>query len=726
MATSPIDFASMMPQVAVHLLGEPKQIAGGEMRYGTHGSLSVNLEDGTFYSHEEKAGGGVIDLIIRQVGGDRVGALKWLEENGYKEPFEQQDNVRQIGDRRKSVSIFYDYCDEDGAVLFRVEKRGKGLFPPFLQHGPDGKGGFHAVPKCMQGVQRVPYRLPELVRADPGEIVFLCEGEKDADRLASLGLIATTNPGGAGKFTTGYAAKLRGRRVILLEDNDDAGRNHVEVAANSLKDVAAVTAILKLDGLPPKGDVSDWLDAGHTVDELKALAEVALKAGDATETFPLADLSVWDATRATPKSFIMPGLVPTGELTLCTGAGGANKSTFGQQLATCCAAGRPMLGIDVVQCPTLYLTCEDDEGRLHWMQEGICRAVGARIGNLAGQLHLGSLRGRLGNELATFDGEGRLRPSPSFYQLRATIVRSTARLVVLDNAAHLFAGNENDRQQVTAFVNLLYSLCLELGVTVILVAHSNKAGDSYSGSTAWLNAVRSQIVITRPDDGLDPDERVLTVGKANYARQGEELRFRWHDFALIRDEDLPEEKRGELAESIKVAGANAAFLNCLRARAAQGEGRGVGPASGPNYAPSQFEGMPEAKGFGKQALKAAMDRLFSLGNIETYSYQNKEKARSVTLIREVPDLPRMPSRTLPEHASRTAPNAAPNTPAHTPPPYGGNGAAPQAAAPSSSDRSKAAEGQGDRGVSAKGMILAPGESDADPVPGWEEDRRPRF
>ena len=189
---------------------------------------------------------------------------------------------------------------------------------------------------------------------------------------------------------------------------------------------------------------------------------------------------------------------------------------------------------------------------------------------MAGRLHLSSLRGRLGNELASFDIDGRLKPTPAFASLRATISATDARLVVLDNAAHFFAGNENDRGQVTAFVNLLYSLCRELDVTILLIAHSNKAGDSYSGSTAWLNAVRSQIVLARPEDSLDPDERLLTLGKANYARQGSELRFRWHEFALVRDEDLPEDRRAELANTAAAANDNAIFIACLDARTKDG------------------------------------------------------------------------------------------------------------------------------------------------------------
>lgn len=574
----------------------------------------------------------------------------------------------------------------------------------------------------MQGVRRVPYRLPELVAADRAEIVFVCEGEKDADRLVALGKVATTNPGGAGKFTADLGQFLRGRRVVALQDNDAAGEAHVASVLAAVGGIAEVSVSLLLPSLPPKGDVSDWLDRGGDVAELGRLAEVALS--QPGETFPIADLSLWSRTAATPKAFLMAGFVPARELTLATGAGGANKSTFGQQLATCTAAGVPMLGVDVQQGSALYVTAEDDEDRLHWMQEHICKALSIRMDTLAGKLHLVSLRGRLGNELAIFDADGKLRPAPAFGVLRGTLRATRAKLLVIDNAAHVFAGNENDRGQVTAFVNLLYSLCVDLGVTIILVAHANKAGDTYSGSTAWLNAVRSQIVLSRPEGSMDPDERVLTLGKANYARQGEELRFRWHDFALVRETDLPVDVRAEYAAVAQTTGDNATFLACLREREKQGDGRAVGPTPGPNYAPSQFEGMPQAKGVRRDRLKAAMDRLFTIGAIETHTYRNTSKGRDVTIIRERPGgsfpNPELAPRTVPEHSPRTTPNSSPDLPrAHTLPLKGETGAAFRAAAPDPEklngehiDCPKFERVNG-------GMILAPGETGDEPIPGFD-------
>ena len=132
----------------------------------------------------------------------------------------------------------------------------------------------------------MPYRLPALLAAPEGSLVFVVEGEKDADRLAGLDLLATTNAGGAGTWREDYNAALIGRRVVIAPDNDNTGREHAETVQASLVAAGVSVAILELEGLPPKGDVSDWLNAGGTAERLVALAEAALDPGAERELTP--------------------------------------------------------------------------------------------------------------------------------------------------------------------------------------------------------------------------------------------------------------------------------------------------------------------------------------------------------------------------------------------------------------------------------------------------------
>lgn len=173
------------------------------------------------------------------------------------------------GARARAILAAYQYTDEAGRLLFEVVR-----FPPksFAQRRPAGDGGWTW---GLGETRRVLYGLPELLASDPAELVYMVEGEKDVDRLAGLGLAATTSPMGAGKWRAEYATLLTARRVVVLADNDDAGRQHAQDVASSLNGVADEVKVLALPGLPEHGDVTDWLAAGGTVEALRALAEAA-------------------------------------------------------------------------------------------------------------------------------------------------------------------------------------------------------------------------------------------------------------------------------------------------------------------------------------------------------------------------------------------------------------------------------------------------------------------
>ncbi len=162
----------------------------------------------------------------------------------------------------------YDYVDEKGQVLYQIVRKSNKQFPV---RRPDGDGGWQS---GLGGAQRVLYRLPEVL-ARSGEPVFVAEGEKDADRLHKEGLLATTNPFGAGTWRQEYSDVLLGRDVIVLVDNDEPGKNHAKGVASSLSGKAESLKVLELPGLSEHGDVSDWLNDGHTVAELQELVEAA-------------------------------------------------------------------------------------------------------------------------------------------------------------------------------------------------------------------------------------------------------------------------------------------------------------------------------------------------------------------------------------------------------------------------------------------------------------------
>jgi putative DNA primase/helicase len=185
-----------------------------------------------------------------------------------------------------NIVAAYDYRDEHGTVLFQAVR----LSPKsFRLRRLNAKGDW--VWK-MDGVRRVPYRLPEL---QGQHLALLVEGEKDADNVAALGLPATTTPQGAAAWRDEYADVLRGcgvEEVVVIPDNDEPGRRYAVQAGTALTALGITVRVLALPGLAEKGDVSDWIAAGGTAEALKSLVDEAPTFG-VGELPALADTTAW-------------------------------------------------------------------------------------------------------------------------------------------------------------------------------------------------------------------------------------------------------------------------------------------------------------------------------------------------------------------------------------------------------------------------------------------------
>jgi putative DNA primase/helicase len=165
------------------------------------------------------------------------------------------------------IDQVYPYHDVDGSVPFEVVRYKNPK--DFRQRRPLGNGKYEW---NLKGVETILFKRPQLLNSDPSEIVWICEGEKDANNLGAKGEVTTCNPQGAGKWKGRYRDDLKGRIVVILPHNDQAGRDHAQQVADSLHGVARSVKVVELPGLPEKGDVSDFLAAGGTVDQLRRLA----------------------------------------------------------------------------------------------------------------------------------------------------------------------------------------------------------------------------------------------------------------------------------------------------------------------------------------------------------------------------------------------------------------------------------------------------------------------
>ncbi len=208
--------------------------------------------------------------------------------------------MSRAGDNRRREVAQYVYYDEHNQPLFRVVRtEPKG----FYQQRSDSTGGWT---KGLGSSRRVLYRLPQLLAADADETIHIVEGEKDADRLAELGLIATTNSGGAGNWRDEYSEALRGRTVAIIPDNDEPGRTHGVQVAESLSLVGCVVKLVELPDQEPKADVSDYLGKAGSVDELVKLVN---SSAVYTQKFSTSESQDYSADQGHPYEETSTGIV---------------------------------------------------------------------------------------------------------------------------------------------------------------------------------------------------------------------------------------------------------------------------------------------------------------------------------------------------------------------------------------------------------------------------------
>jgi RecA-family ATPase len=316
------------------------------------------------------------------------------------------------------------------------------------------------------------------------------------------------------------------------------------------------------------------------------------------------------AGKPVPKqNWLVEDMIPSNNVTLLSGDGGTGKSLLSLQLAAAVATGGTWIGFRPQSGPAVFLSAEDEIDELHRrlarIEPKLDRLSALIIIPLAGEDAI----------LAAPQGRDRLiQPTALFKAVQHVIATHKPTLLVLDTAADLYAGNENARAEVRAFISQLRGVCLKQHVAIVLLSHPSQnglaSGSGDSGSTSWNNSVRSRIyfsrrIIDRIED--DPDLRVLEQKKSNRGRAGGQITVRWKHGCFVRE--------AESAVSARDAAAKAshAFLALLALFASQD--RIVSDRPGPNFAPAIFSKHPDADGTTKAQFGKAMERLFRDGMI---------------------------------------------------------------------------------------------------------------
>jgi putative DNA primase/helicase len=399
------------------------------------------------------------------------------------------------------VTAIYRYHDEAGGGLFEVLRKDNKDFPQRHQ-GPDGKWVYN-----LDGVRRVLYRLPELLASPPEMPVFIVEGEKDVERLTAEGLVATCNPGGAGKWRSEYNSALEGRNVVLLPDNDDTGERHARAVAASLAGTAHRIKLVQLPGLPPKGDVSDWLDAGHTPEELINIAQATPDLEDVTDTPEpeegkaptrfrcMADVEPEEV------DWLWEGFLARGKFGLWEGDPGIGKTFALLAAGTAISRGVALPGMAAPPEPgnVMLLTLEDD----------LADTIRPRLDRLGADVS----RFYAFDEMLQFDPAGITELSVEMARIRPSLLIIDPIMAYIPAKTDIYKPNQI--RTITTPLRMLAKAhnCAVVGIRHLTKGQKDRAIYRGAGGMDFVGASRLVILV-----GMDPDksgQRAIVQTKSN-------------------------------------------------------------------------------------------------------------------------------------------------------------------------------------------------------------------
>lgn len=473
---------------------------------------------------------------------------------------------------KRQITATYDYTNAAGELLYQVvrwewEEDGKRR-KTFSQRRamPDGAWGWGITegryfktkwgdwrlcktPEDEVGVvtadlPAIPhglYRLPEVEDAIlDGKPVYLVEGEKDADRLAKLGLAATTNSGGARHWVdkdTGFcphAETFRGADVILPIDNDAAGRDRAGIVGRSLKGIAARLRVLDFAGnwpdgsplwpdVPVKADVTDYIEQlPDSIDAREAIEEIVRILPDyEPPPAPLEShlgLTMWSemGKPTDPHQWLIKNWLTAGEVSICAGPSQAGKSFLILDMAMSIARGVAFLGkYRVERGAVLYQAGEGGKGLRSKRMAAYRLAKGLRwedkipLAVTTRQINL-----HAGNE----DVDRIIEDANALKAYTGLPVR----LIVIDTVSAATAGaDEVSGRDVVPVLVRCQRIANETGAHVMLAAHMNADATKIRGNTAWQANVDSVIFAREVPDHTDAEGRPVREFKLEKQKDGD-------------------------------------------------------------------------------------------------------------------------------------------------------------------------------------------------------------
>jgi 5S rRNA maturation endonuclease (ribonuclease M5) len=419
--------------------------------------------------------------------------------------------------QQSRVVARYDYNDEGGALLYQVEK----LEPKgFRQRRPNGNGGW--VWKTAD-VRKVLYRLPDLIEAIASEqVVVVVEGEKDVESLRKIGVPATCNAGGASepgkkpKWRAEYSKMLHGADVVIIPDHDEAGRAHAEAIMQMSTGIAKRVRVLELakhwPECPKGGDVSDWLAANHSREELDTLIEQAPDYEPQENEQATTGLGEWDAgddvDLPPPRGWLLGNIFARGFMSSLLAEGGVGKTALRYAQLLSLATGRSLTGDHVFQrCKVLIISLEDDDKELRRRILATRLHYKISLSAVKGWLFL-SAPGADAGKLMIANARGHVVRGSLGDNIEDAVVKRGIDIVSIDPFVKSHSVEENNNSAIDDVVQILTDLGAKYHIAIDAPHHTSKGiaepGNANRGRGASAMKDAGRLVYTLA--GMSEDE----------------------------------------------------------------------------------------------------------------------------------------------------------------------------------------------------------------------------
>lgn len=435
----------------------PDQRMPCPIHQGRDKNFAFNMARGVWTCHSRCGSGGLVQLENRLRGGSREDATERLFQLLGVAPEYQG----------KQIVCTYDYTDGSGRLLFqnvRLEPK------DFRFRTPVGPNGYTY---CSPPQKRPLYGLMGVLTAN---CLFITEGEKDADTLncitdwpaGSIGRVYATTAGAAGSFTSEHAMLTAGKRVLILEDNDEKGRVSALAIAELCHSVAQSIRIVRFDEMPEKSDVSDFLKEYGIGPLLEKIKSTPFWHPPQEEEKPvIVEAISWATTGTHETNWLVDGVIQQEGNGVICGDPKASKSLLSLHLIAHLISGTPWFGHAIRERVKVGLVTREDAPGL--TKSRIGRLIrGERLQNISsldGWLWINSRE-----QTKTFD----ILDDGEFNMLVRQFKKKDCRIVFFDVFNRIHTMNENDNQEMSRVTARLSLLGAEVGCQVVLIHHLNK------------------------------------------------------------------------------------------------------------------------------------------------------------------------------------------------------------------------------------------------------------